>query len=97
MKINSSFLQKKIVIALLAFSLGAISMLLLLFYQIENRYKIGRNAGKLEGAYSVIDFLNQTIDNDTSEAKSLNQHFPVKCTDISVVEIKGVKTIIIKE
>lgn len=91
-------MKKTIITSIIAFILGAVLASLVLLPQIENRYTIGHNQGFLDGGFEVIHFLNENIQNaNEDKAIDLNKHFPFKCTSISVVEINGVKTVIIKD
>lgn len=90
-------MRKQIITSIIFFVFGACISGLFLWNQIENRYKIGHNAGILEGKFQMMDFLKKNVQNTSENTKELDIHFQVKYADISVIEINGIKTVIITE
>lgn len=86
--------RNTILICLISFICGIVISSLVLYSQIQNRYIIGKNCGKLEGEYRVLNFLKNNISNDTTlNIKQINKNLSIKCSSISIVEINGVQTI----
>lgn len=86
-----------IIITIISFVLGGIIAILVLYPQIQNRYKIGHNAGRLDGGFEVINFLEENVQNNTAKEKvDLEKYLDFKDARISIVEIDGIKTIIIE-
>lgn len=91
-------MKKLIITASATFILGVLAASLVLWPQINNRYVIGHNAGKLDGGFEVVNFLKKNVQNsDMERAIELNKSLGVKYVSISVVEINGVKTVVVKE
>ena len=87
---------KIIITALISFILGGVIAALVFYPQIQNRYEIGKNAGKIQGGLEVVHFLENNVHNSQSnEKKDLKRYLPIKDVGISVVEIDGVETVII--
>jgi len=77
---------------------GAIITASLMYYQIQNRYDIGVNSGFIAGGQRIITFLKLHVKNEEAAKNSiaLGKHLDHKATRLSVVEIDGIKTIIVK-
>ncbi|MCH4897132.1 hypothetical protein E0494_10540 [Marinilabiliaceae bacterium JC040] len=87
-----------IILCLISFICGIVLTSFILYYQIQNRYIIGKNCGKLEGEYRVLKFLKENISNDsTLNIKQTDKNLSIKCSSISIIEINGIQTIKIEE
>lgn len=89
-------MKNSILLILISFALGGTLVGFSMFSQIENRYEIGKNQGYLTGATDVFKFIQKNVKNNESNIKELGYFFDLKASRISVVEINGVKTLIIK-
>ncbi len=96
-KVNTMTI-KNISLLFLGALLGAAVVAGLLFHQIQNRYDIGVNSGFIAGGHHVITFLESHLKNDITSENSvdLGEYLDHKATRLSLVEINGVKTIIVK-
>ena len=93
-------MKKNIIIVLFSFLIGSIITSFLFYSFIENQRNAGYNNGYITGKFEVLNFLKENIQNtkfSKEEIKVLNQQLSVKYASISVVEINGIKTIIINE
>ncbi|SDK58529.1 hypothetical protein SAMN05660337_0897 [Maridesulfovibrio ferrireducens] len=89
--------MKKNITIIVAFLLGVGVATLVLSGQIQNRYKMGLNAGHLNGEFEVINFMKKNVQNDSSkEITKSGKYLDFKDGRISIVEIDGVETIVIE-
>lgn len=93
-------MKKNIFIAIIFCLIGGVLASLILIPQIKNRYEMGYNNGYTTGKFEVMNFLKENVKNTqftSEEIKAYYQYLSVKYASISVVEINGVKTIIVEE
>ena len=89
---------KNILLILLGALLGGALVARLMYHQIQNRYDIGVNTGFISGGHHVITFIKSQVKNDISNKISvdLGKYLDHKATRLSVVEINGIKTIVVE-
>ena len=92
-------MKKTIFTAVGFFFLGAVVATLILFSQIQNRYNVGYNDGKIDGGFRVLTFLKKSVQNDTikKEVIQTKKYLGVKYKGIYVIKIDGVETVKIIE
>lgn len=86
--------MKKIIIPMVCFILWWIIASSLLYYQIQNRYVIWKNAWYLEWASDVFHFLDENIPEYKDwEYNEISKYFTFKYFQISVIDVDWVKTL----
>ena len=88
--------MKKYLTLGLCFVLGGLLAASILFHQIRNRYEMGYNTGYVQGGMDIVRFLDENISNDNRAATTFGIFHDHKDARISIVEINGVKTVVVE-
>jgi len=74
---------------------GLISAIILVNY-IGTQRNQGFHDGDLNARIEIMDFLNKNIKNDISKIKRTDKYLTVKDASIVIIEIDGIKTILVE-